>query len=526
MTSFVGTRHLIRLILRRDRVRLPIWTASITTLVGATVAAVVGLYRTPAAIAGYASTADSPATRLMSGRPDGLDSTGAVTAYEISVSGLVAVALMMTFLVVRHTRAEEETGRAELVRATVIGRHAATLATVAVATLASIVVGALDATVLVLGGLSVTGSLLHGAVLAAVGLVFTGVAAVAAQVTSSARTATGIAGAVLAIMFVIRGIGDVGENLLTWLSPLGWALMAQPYGAARWWLLVPLVALAALLLTLAAWLTAHRDAGSGILQPRPGPARARRSLGTSLGLAWRLQRGSVYGWTLGLVLGAVLLGSVGPELNDMLEANPALKDFFAITGGDPVSYFLVTAFELLAVVASAFAVSSVLRLRSEEAAGRSEALLATALSRLRWAGGSLLVTLVAVSSAMLLVGLATAGSYALASGDHGSLTRMTLAATVLAPGVLLIGAVAMLLVGWIPRLASLAYLVVVFAFVQSYLGALLDFPEWLQAFSPFDHLPDMPVEDFAATPTLIVLVLAAAIAGVGLMGLHRRDMSS
>lgn len=525
MTAFVGTRHLVRLILRRDRVRLPVWMLAITSLVAVTVAAIAGLYTTPTAIAGYASTAESPATRLLSGRPDGLDNTGAITAYEISVSGLIAVALMVIFFVVRHTRAEEETGRAELVRAAVIGRHAATLATVTVAAFASVVVGVLDAAVLVVGGLDVPGSLLHGAVLAAVGLVFTGVAATAAQVTSSARGASGIAGAVLASMFVVRGIGDVGENVLSWLSPLGWALLAQPYGAARWWLLLPMMVLAVLLLGLAAWLTAHRDAGSGIVTPRPGPDRAHRSLGTATGLAWRLQRGSVYGWTLGLVLGAVLLGSIGPDLNDMLDANPALKDFFAITGGDPVSYFLVTSFELLAVAASGYAVSLVLRLRSEETAGRAEALLATALPRLKWAGGSLLVTLLAVSAAMLLVGLATAGSYAVAAGDSGSLVQMTLAATVLAPGVILIGAVAMLLVGWAPRFGPLAYLVVVFAFVQTYLGALLDLPGWVQGFSPFQHLPDMPVEDFAAAPTLAVLALGVATAGIGLVGLRRRDLT-
>ena len=181
MSSFTGTRHLIRLILRRDRVRLPIWIVAITALVGATASAIVGLYETPKEIAGYASTADSPATRLLSGRPEGLDNTGAITAYEISVSGLIALSLMVIFLVIRHTRTEEETGRAEVVRATVTVRRAATMAAVTVAAASSVLVGALDVAVLIASGLDTGGSLLHGAVLASVGLVFTGVAAAAAQ---------------------------------------------------------------------------------------------------------------------------------------------------------------------------------------------------------------------------------------------------------------------------------------------------------------------------------------------------------
>ena len=31
-TAFIGTRHLIRLILRRDRIRLPIWIVSLTAV--------------------------------------------------------------------------------------------------------------------------------------------------------------------------------------------------------------------------------------------------------------------------------------------------------------------------------------------------------------------------------------------------------------------------------------------------------------------------------------------------------------
>lgn len=525
MTSFTGTRHLVRLILRRDRVRLPIWVVAITSLVAATAGAIVGLYETPQEIAGYATTADSAATRLLSGRPDGLDNTGAITAYEISATGLIAISLMVIFLVVRHTRAEEESGRAEVVRATVTGRHAATLAATVVATLASLLVGLLDTVVLVVSGLDPQGSMLHGAVLAAVGVVFTGVAAVAAQLTSSARGALGIAGAALAVMFAVRAVGDVGDNALSWCSPLGWALLAQPFGTARWWLLAPLLVFAVATAGLAAWLTAHRDAGAGLLQPRAGAPRASASLGTAGGLAWRLQRGSVYGWLTGLVLGALLLGSVGPELETMVEANPDLKEFFDLSGGDPVSAFLVTAFGLMAVAASGFAVSSVLRLRSEETAGRAESLLSTGLSRTRWASGSLTVTVLATVLAMLLVGVGAAAGYALTADDTGDVVRMTVSALVLVPGVLLLAGVAAMLVGWAPRYGSAAYALVLFAFLQSYLGSLLDLPGWVQGLSPFYHLPAMPVDDFSAAPTLVVLALAVALGALGLVGLRRRDMT-
>ena len=197
-------------------------------------------------------------------------------AYETTMTALVVTALMVTFLVVRHTRAEEESGRAELLRATVTGRHAATAAAVLVAVgrqscwWAPWTRPCCSPTTCPPGPRSV-----HGAELTGVGLVFTAVAAAAAQVTAGARAALGITGAVLGATFLLRGIGDVGDNALTYLSPLGWAQAGQPFGDARWWPILLLVAVAGALLAGTAYLTAHRDEGAGLIQPRPGRPRAR-----------------------------------------------------------------------------------------------------------------------------------------------------------------------------------------------------------------------------------------------------------
>ena len=47
----------------------------------------------------------------------------------------------------------------------------------------------------------------------------------------------------LAASYVLRGVGDVTKTWVTWLSPLGWAEKAAPFGDQRWWTLaVPLAA--------------------------------------------------------------------------------------------------------------------------------------------------------------------------------------------------------------------------------------------------------------------------------------------
>jgi ABC-2 type transport system permease protein len=41
--------------------------------------------------------------------------------------------------------------------------------------------------------------------------------------------------------------------------------------------------------------------------------------------------------------------------------------------------------------------------------------------------------------------------------------------------------------------------------------------------SPFQHVPHMPVEDFAAGPILALTAIAAALVAAGMVGFRRRD---
>ncbi len=526
MSSLTGTSHLVRLALRRDRVRLPVWLLGITAVTAASAGAVRGLYDTPEKIAGYAATVtSSAATRLMNGRPAGVDTLDGIVVYESSTVAVLAVSLMSVFLVVRHTRAEEETGRSELLRSTVVGRYADIAAATSVAAAASVLVGLLDAAVLTASGAGAGGAVLHGASLACLGLLFAAVAAASAQVTPSARGALGIAGGVLGATYVVRGLGDVSESALTWASPFGWAQGTQPYADQRWWLLLPLLGLAALCLVLAVALAARRDAGAGLVPARPGRPRAGRWLGTSWGLALRNQRGLLLGWVSGLTATAALFGSTGQEVVDMVADNPDLAAFFAAGGGDVLDAYFAFVLSFLAVVTSAYGVSSALRLRAEEEGGRAEVLLATGLSRERWAAGSLAVTVVGTLLTLLCIGLGLGVTHALVSGDSDPLGVLVAGAVAQAPAVLAVAGCAVLVVGWLPRWAPLAWVAFAFVLLQAYLGELLDLPGAVAGMSPFWHLPSLPSEAFSATPAVMVGLVAAALVVIGVLGLRSRDIT-
>ncbi|MFX0537692.1 ABC transporter permease [Ornithinimicrobium sp. Y1847] len=523
---FTGTGHLIRLILRRDRIRLPLWIFGITATVGFSAGAVQDFYKTPEQIASYAQTIESSASaRLFGGVPYDLDNLGGITAYEVTAVATIALALMVIFFVIRHTRGEEEAGTSELVRSAVIGRHAATLATLVVALGCVAIVGALDAAVLTAVGLPAADSVAHGVALAASGLVFTGVAALSAQVVSSARGALALAGTVLGVFFVGRGWAAGERSDLVWLSPMAWQEGVRPFGETRWWLLIPLLALAALLLLIAGTLTARRDFGAGLVHPRKGRARAVRFTTTPVGLALRTQRGLVIGWAAGLfVLGAVY-GSFSQDISTMVEANPEILDVLGGETSDLVRSYYAFVISFTAIMATAFTITSALRLRHDERAGLAESILATGVSRTRWALAAITVAIVASALMMLLIGLGSALTHLATTGDGELFWPIVGAALSYVPAAVLLVGLVVLLHGWAPRFAPVVWVVFAFALLQSYLGEILNLPDWVSAISPFWHLPLVPSEPFAVAPGAVLAGAGLVGIGLGLVGLRRRDVS-
>ncbi|HVQ99562.1 MAG TPA: ABC transporter permease, partial [Mycobacterium sp.] len=292
-SAFSGTSGMLRLYLRRDRLVLPLWVLLLSVPPATVyVASIEKVYPDQTARAALAaSIMASPAQRALYGQVynDSLGATGIWKAGILHV--LIAVAVILT--VIRHTRADEETGRAEWIESAAVGRYASLTAALLVSFGASIAVGAIGAAGLLATNVASSGSLAFGAALTGSGMIFTAAAAVAAQLSASARVARGFAFSGLAAAFTVRAVGDAGSGTLSWLSPLGWSLQVRPYAGDRWWVLLLHLTTAATLTALAYRLLARRDVGAGLLAERRGRGTASPLLSDALGLAWRLDRGSL-----------------------------------------------------------------------------------------------------------------------------------------------------------------------------------------------------------------------------------------
>jgi ABC-2 type transport system permease protein len=526
-TNFSGTLSMLRLYLRRDRISFPLWVLLLSVpLATVYVGSIQKVYPTEAARAGFAATImASPAQRALYGQIYN-NTLGAVGIWKAGMFHLlIAVAVILT--VIRHTRADEESGRTELLDSTAVGRYASLTAALFLSFGASIATGVIGAVGLLKADVPAAGSLAFCAALACSGLVFTAVAAVAAQLSPSARVARGAAFAVLAVAFTFRAIGDAGSGTLSWLSPLGWSLQVRPYAGDRWWILLLHLATTVALTLMAYRLLAGRDVGAGLLPERAGPGSAGPRLRSVSGLTWRLDRGAVLLWTVGLGLYGVLMGSVVHGIGDELGGSTMARDIVARMGGTSALElaFIAVAFTMLAMAAAAFAISLTLRLHQEESGQRAEPTLAGAVSRTRYVATHVAAALGGSALAMLIAGAAAGVIYGVADGDvAGKLGMVVGTALVQLPAVWLLPAVTVALFGLTPRFTPVAWGVLV-GFIALYLiGSLAGFSQWLLDLEPFAHTPRVGGGDFTVVPLLWLLTIDAVLIALGLIAFRRRDL--
>jgi ABC-2 type transport system permease protein len=526
---WAGTLALLRLYLRLDRVRVLVWTASVGLLVAGSVASMEEIYSTPESLQARAALMANPSAVMMTGPAFGLDNYtfGAMVANELSLYLLLATAIMSILLVVRHTRADEEAGRLEILRALPVGRFAPATAAALTVMLANLLVGAALVVALVGTGMEAASSLAMGVAAALTGLVFGAVAVVTAQLTEHSRAATGMALATLGAAFLVRAVGDVIDNQgswLSWLSPLAWAQQTRLYVDLRWWPLALSAVTIGVLLAVAVALSQRRDLGAGLRKGRPGPAGATRSLLSPAGVARRLLNGAFLGWTLGTFVFALACGSLASSIEDAVTEIPELGEWIAVGGDELTSSFAASMLSFVAVAIVAFAVSAVLRLRAEEEAGRVEALLVTGGSRTGLLGGWLGCVAVQTLTMALATGIGLGLGVWAATGDVAWVGRLTASALAYLPATYLIAAVAVALYGTLPRWATVSWVPVIWLALTLFLGTLLDLPSWAMDLSPFTHTPLVPSADVEVTPLLGMAGLAVLLTLVGFLTYQRRDI--
>ncbi|MEL4504425.1 hypothetical protein AAEX63_06590 [Luteococcus sp. H138] len=533
MNTLQGTGVMMRIMLRRNWLFWTLWIIGLACLMPVTASqydTIIPPGTDPRLT--IEPLRNNPSMLALLGPPFDVYSKAGFVFWRVGGFCSMFAGMLGGFAIIRATRGEEEEGRLELLRAGAIGRHAPLASALATCALGCLVLGLVTAGWAIGAGLPAAGSFAAGSALAVEGLVFAGIGAVCAQVFENARTARyWTIGLLWGGMFVLRmmidGAGPEARHAWTrWLVPMEWGILVRPWSDERWWVLLLPLALFVVTSVVAFGLESARDHLAGLRQSRPGRGEAPGWLSGPWGLAWRLQRGTLIGWSTAVVLSSIGMGSIMSQMDESLAANPEMGEMLQKMGGtgNLQNAFYIAMTGIMGTVVAIMACVVLNRLRSEEGRGHAEMMLATATSRWQLALSHLVPALVIPTLAYLAVGATMPLVQAQHGGDWSLVGTYLRTAAALVPGLLLVIGLAMVLIGWLPRLTGLVWVVLGWTMFCTWFAVLFDLPEWLLKLQPWGHLAHPPRDPMDWTAFLVELAMAVALLVVGLVGYRRRNL--
>lgn len=524
--SFARLFTYLKFICRRERLSSPLWMIGIIGFATLVAAIYPQLLQTEEEIVQMAVAMSNPAMVAMMGKVYGMEALtqASVMSQECLVWMLITAAIMNIFLVNRHTRADEEAGRLEMFRALSVGHLTGSAAIIKFAFAVNALIGAVTAGLLILidiGGTTVSGAFSYGFAIAAVGFFFAALTLLLAQLFSTTQGVTGAAFAVLGISYILRAVGDVNDNVLSSISPLGLAQQTEAFYTNDFVPLLILYAESIALILIAMLICNFRDHGTGIIPMRKGKAHASRFLCTQTGFALRLCRGNIIGWGIGLFALGASYGSVATDIGSFVENNAMMQQVIGTNiAAEMLDNYVAMIFLIMSMVASVPIILTVMKIHSEEKHGRLEQIFARAVAH-----DKLYISFIAAAflESIVMMFLLTAGLF-FASGGKLVFGTLMKAGFCYLLAIWVMAGIAVFLIGALPKATSFVWLVFAYSFIVLYLGKIMDLPKWLEKLSPFGVIPQLPVQEFNAVPLAVLTVLAVILTILGILTFKKRDI--
>jgi len=541
--DFDNSGKIVQFILKREFVISAVWILILVIFSAVLAPGMSGMFDAEARQQ-FVTTLDNPVMVAMMGPVYGADNytPGAMYTGMMLLWVIIAVCIMNVFLVVRHTRADEEKGRIEVVRSLPVGRMANLNAAMITAVIVNGILGLLTGIGIAATGvesMGFSGSMLYGAVICAAGLVFAAITALFCQLSSNKNGATGYPFLVLGIFYMIRAAGDMqGNDIISCISPLGLTSRSQAYTENHWWPVFVLLFIFAVITAIAYKLNSIRDLDQGFIYARAGRKEASPFLRSNFGLAFRLLRSTVIIWAVVMFCLGASYGSVVGDISTFVGDSP---EYLQILGmpADVVAnmtdaaknemvqtYFMSFVTSMMTLICIVPLLLAAMKPRNEEKDNREEYILSHAVSRFEYMVG---YTAIAYVLSVLLPLATAVGIFASASSLAGDANPFTLgmmlkANLVYLPALWVMIGIAVLLVGLLPKASGAIWGYFGFVCFVSFMGELIGLPNWLLSLTPLKHVSQVLLVDINYKPLIVMTVIAAVLTAVGFISYKKRDI--
>lgn len=531
--KFADWEKLFLFYLKRDWKRILLWLILLTAFAGGFVSAfdiitedqglpaMYEIMQNPAMIAIIGDTPVEAASEY---------TLGAMYAHMMLLFTVVMSAIVSMLHVISHTRKEEDEGMTEYISAFKIGRQANSLAVIVETIFVNMLLGGLISALMLsfdYNSLTVEGTLLYASSIAMSGIMGGAVALVMVQIFPSSSGATGASLGIIGLLFLARAMTDIINSDLTFLNPLGWTYLTNPFTENNWHLLLYAVTFSLLAFVLAFVLESRRDMGTGYLPENKGKERASRSLLSIPGLVMRLNRGIIISWLIGFILLGIAYGSIYADLQTFVESNDLIASMFAADGVTIEESYTGIIMRVMVNLVAILPVVLINKLFTEEKKLRLNQIFSTKVSRGKIYWTTVIIALVSGILGMLLT-TGSLGLFGRAVMEESSHLLEWADFFIIGfnewPTVFFITGLAAVLIGWLPQLNIFPYIFLTYNFFINYIGQLIDFPEWMKVITVQYWVPILPIEDFNTTSFVVISVLSIFLMKVGYIGYNGRDL--
>jgi ABC-2 type transport system permease protein len=478
------------------------------------------------------------ATSALFGPAPRLQTVAGFTVFKISMTLMLLGAVWGLLTSTRLLRGEEENGRWELLLAGQTTRRGAAVQALAGLGAGVVTLWALTGLITVLTGLDGSVDIAAGPALyfalamAATAVMFLAVGALTSQLAATRRQAAAYAAWFLGVSYAVRLVADAGLGLhgLIWASPLGWVEELRPLTAPQPLALVPIAALTAVLLAAAVQLAGARDVGAGIVPDRASRRTQGRPplllplLGGPTGLAVRLVRPAVTSWWVAIAVSGLLFGLIARSAGGTISGSSVQVLSKLGSRGNGTDAVLGVCFLTLAVLVAFVGAGQVTAARAEESAGRLDLLLTRPVSRSRWLGGRLLLTVVVLLASGVIAGVF---AWAGAASQHAGVSFGALAeagVNLVPPAITIAGAGVLALGVW-PRGTSIVlYALLAWSLLVVVVGGIGATSHWVLDTSVFHQMASAPAVPPHWEANGVMAAIGVACALIGGIAFNRRDL--
>lgn len=470
-------------------------------------------------------------TALFGPSPEIDTPAGYAATHAIGVLGILG-AVWGLLAGTRALRGEEDAGRWEVLLAGATTARRATAAGIAGLAVSWMALWAVTGVIYTGIGryhdarFAVTTAFFAAAATAAAAALFLAVGVLCAQIATSRRQAAALAGTVFGAAYLIRVVAysTVSLRWLRWATPLGWVDETHPFIRSHWAPLLALAASIAVLVAATIVLAGTRDLNAGVLGSHDTARPHTRLLGGTIGLDYRLERGTVLGWGGGLAVGGLIVGLIAKGSAD-LWADQTGGLFVALARARGGTVYLGVSFLIIAFLVAMTAAGQTAATREEEATGRLDHLLARPVDRKRWLAQRFLVSVTVLTGLGVIAGVFVWFGTALTNAGLSVVTLLAAGMNVVPGGVLVLG-LGTLAHGLAPRLtAPIAYGVVAWSFLLEIIGGSLGVNHWLLDLSVLHHISRAPAEAVNWNTAAILLGIGIFAAVAGAVVFDRRDLA-